>query len=64
MVSAVMFPDSGSTSAKIGVAPTLTTEEMEAIKVLGVTITSSPDPISRAQRAASRANVPLAKAIE
>ena len=36
----------------------------DAIKVLGVTITSSPRPISRTLRANSRANVPLAKAME
>ena len=64
MVSAVIFPESGSTSAKIGVAPTLTTQEMEAIKVLGVTTTSSPGPISRALRTTSSANVPLARAME
>ena len=37
---------------------------MEAIKVLGVTTTSSPGPILSALRATSSANVPLAKAID
>jgi hypothetical protein len=35
----------------------------EAIKVRGVTITSSPGPIPRVLRASSRARVPLARAM-
>ena len=46
--SGVMLPLSASTSAKTGVAPALTTEETEAMKVRGVTITSSPVPDAQA----------------
>ena len=41
-VEAVKLPEIGSTSAKIGIAPTLTTQDADAIKERGVTITSSP----------------------
>ena len=50
--------------AKIGFAPALITEETEAMKDLGVTITSSPDFMFIAFKLKSRATVPLAKAIE
>ena len=64
IVEAFRFPESKSTSAKTGVAPTLITDETEAIKDLGVTITSSPSEIPRPLKARSRATVPLATAIE
>ena len=57
--SGVILPVASSTSAKTGVAPALTTDEILAIKVRGVTITSSPAPISNACKATSNANVPL-----
>ena len=57
-----IFCESRLTSAKIGFAPALTIEETEAIKVLGVTITSSPVDMFSALNALSKARVPLAKA--
>ena len=47
------------TSTNTGVAPTITTEVAEAMKVLSGTITSSPGPISSAIRPSARASVPL-----
>ena len=58
--SAVMLPVLISTSANTGIAPALITLETEAIKVRGVTTTSSPGPIFRALRATSKAKVPFA----
>ena len=63
ILSAVIFPVASSTSAKTGVAPTLTTHEMLAMKVRGVTTTSSPAPIPSAIKATSNARVPLPNAM-
>ena len=52
---AVMFPLSGSTSARTGVQPRMTMQLALAMKVRGVVITSEPGGISRATRASSRA---------
>ena len=60
---ALIFPEFLSTSAKTGFAPAFTTQEAEAIKLLGVTITSSPSFTSRACKARSSASVPFASAI-
>ena len=62
MVTALRLPLSASTSANTGVAPALTTQEMLAIKVRGVTTTSSPGPIPSAFNATSSASVPLPRA--
>jgi hypothetical protein len=59
MVRAERLPLSGSTSAKTGVAPALTTQDTLAMKVRGVTMTSSPGPMSIALSTASSASVPL-----
>ena len=42
MVAAVMAPESGSTSANTGLAPSRTALEAVAMKVRGVVINSSP----------------------
>ena len=63
MVSAVMFWLTGSTSAMTGVAPRMTTQLAEAMKVRLVVMTSSPVPIPKAYSASSSATVPLARAI-
>ena len=63
IVAALRLPLSGSTSAKTGVAPAVTTHEIDAIKVRGVTITSHPGPIPRPLSAKSRARVPLLNAM-
>jgi len=63
MVSAVIFWLTGSTSAMTGVAPRMTMQEAEAMKVRLVVMTSSPGPIPRAYRASSSATVPLARAM-
>jgi len=49
---------SGSISTKTGLAPVKTMLLTEAIKVKGVVMTSSPGPISWANRATWRAVVP------
>lgn len=50
---------SGLISAKTGMALTAMTAEAVAMKVYGGTMTSSPQPTSRARRASSREMVPL-----
>ncbi len=62
-VSGVMFWLSGSTSAKTGRAPHMTTVLADAMKLRGVTTTSSPGPMPRTCRARSSATVPFARAI-
>jgi hypothetical protein len=62
MVRAERLPLSGSTSAKTGVAPALTTQDTLAMNVRGVTMTSSPGPIPMALSTTSSASVPLASA--
>jgi hypothetical protein len=54
--------ESGTTSAKTGVAPTWTTAVADEIKVMEGTITSSPGPMPRPMYIADIATVPLAKA--
>lgn len=48
MVSAVMLPDSGSTSATTGTHPRITAALAQAMKVRLVVITSAPSPIPNA----------------
>ena len=48
----------GSTSTKIGLAPTWQIASTVAAKVRGVVMTSSPGPMSQAFRAKHRASVP------
>ena len=64
IVSVLILPLFVSTSANIGFAPHLITEETDAIKLLGVTITSSFFLISILFKAISKASVPLETAIE
>src|SRR5215471_6509470 len=60
--SAVMFPESRSTSAQTGRAPKVTAQLAEAINVRLAVITSSPGTTPSARNASSRATVPLATA--
>ena len=53
------FPVSGSTSTKIGRAPAEIIAVTVAIKVIGVVMTSSPDPIPNAKRDMCNAPVQL-----
>ena len=62
MVSAVMLPLSGSTSASTGVQPRTTAELALAMNVRGLVITSAPAGMSRACNASSRAAVPFMRA--
>lgn len=62
MVSAVMFWLSRSTSAKMATPPAIGTVEAEAMKLRGVTMTSSPGSNPSAKSARSSATVPLARA--
>ena len=59
----VTLPESGSTSAKTGLAPSRTALEAVAIKVRGVVITSSPWPRPMAKYAAESDRDPLAIAM-
>ena len=65
-LATLMFAKEGNlnltTTAYKGTAPALTTHEIEAMKVRGVTTTSSPGPILNALSATSNAKVPLANA--
>ena len=63
IVADEMLPLFISTSAKTGVAPALITQDTDAIKVRGVTTTSSPGSTPRPCKARSSAKVPLDKAI-
>ena len=60
MVAALMFCETGSTSAKTGRAPRMATQLADAMKLRGVTTTSSPVPMPSACSAASSATVPFA----
>src|SRR5262249_54158565 len=62
IVSALMFWDSGSTSAQTGIAPTATMQLAEAMNVRVDVTTSSPGPMPSARNASSRATVPFATA--
>ena len=61
-VAGAIASESMSMSAKTGFAPTRSTHDADAMKLLGVTMTSSPGPIPHARRIASRASEPLANA--
>src|SRR3546814_20739518 len=69
IVSAEILPLARSTSAKTGLAPALATQEIDAMKVRGVTITSSSAlpplalPTPSPCNARSSATVPLATAM-